>query len=304
MIASALGPVFLLILTGILLRWLDFPGAAFWPGIERLTYYVAFPALLVHRLAQADFSAAAFPQLAMVISGALLITSALAWLIRPLVAADGPAFTSIFQGGIRFNTYIGLAVASALSGDAGLVVAAIALSLMIPLVNILSVLTFSLTNAERRPDPRRLVIGMVTNPLILACLAGVALNITGIGLPGWSAEVLARLGAAALPLGLLAVGVALHPGTVHKDWLAIASASTLKFIVFPTVILFLSSWLELDVLSRQILVLLACLPTATSAYILARQLGGNAVMMANIISVQSLLAFLIMPPWLLLTATG
>ncbi len=304
MIASALGPVFLLILTGALLRRLDFPGATFWPGIERLTYYIAFPALLVHRLALAEFSEAAFPELAAVIVGALLITGGLTWLLRPLVSANGPDFTSVFQGGIRFNTYIGLAVASSLYGDAGLVVAAIAVSLMIPLVNILSVLNFALVNGGSRPDPFRLLTGIASNPLIVACLLGVALNVTHIGLPGWTAETLARLGAAALPLGLLAVGVALRPGTVGKDWRAIVSASVLKFVVFPALVLGLALWWQLDMLSRQILVLLACLPTATSAYILARQLGGNAVMMANIISVQSLLAFIIMPPWLILTGAA
>lgn len=298
MIADALGPVFLLILTGALLRRLDFPGAGFWPGIERLTYYVAFPALLIHRLALADFSGANTVRLAVAITGALLLTCALLWLLRPLVSRNGPDFTSVFQGGIRFNTYIGLAVASALFGNEGLVVAAIAVSLMIPLVNVLCIVNFALIDGDRGPDLRRLVIGVLTNPLIVACLAGSALNLTGVGLPGWSGEVLARLGDAALPLGLLAVGVALNPGTVKSDWTAIVASSLVKFGVFPALMLGLAIWLQLELLTRQVLVLLACLPTATSAYILARQLGGNAVMIANVISVQSLLAFAVMPLWL------
>lgn len=304
MIANALGPVFLLILTGALLRRIDFPGATFWPGIERLTYYIAFPALLVHRLALADFSGASFGTLALVICGALLLTSGLLWLIRPWASRNGPDFTSVFQGGIRFNTYIGLAVASALFGDEGLVIAAIAVSLMIPLVNVLSVMNFALVDEEKGVDLRKLMTGVLTNPLILACLAGIALNLTGIGLPGWPEEVLARLGAAALPLGLLAVGVALSPGTVRQDWPAILASSLVKFGVFPGLMLGLAILLQLELLTRQILVLLACLPTATSAYILARQLGGNAIMMANIISVQSLLAFAAMPVWLVAVGAG
>lgn len=300
MIANALGPVFLLILLGAVLRRIDFPGAAFWPGIERLTYYIAFPALLVHRLALADFSGAEFDALSLAIGGALLLTSGFLWLIRPWSSRNGPDFTSVFQGGIRFNTYIGLAVASALFGDEGLVIAAIAVSLMIPLVNVLSVLNFALVIGERGVNLRKLVTGVLTNPLILACLAGIALNLTGIGLPDWPEEVLARLGAAALPLGLLAVGVALSPATVKEDWSAIVASSLVKFGVFPGLMFGLATFLQLEPLTRQVLVLLACLPTATSAYILARQLGGNAVMMANIISVQSLLAFAIMPVWLML----
>ena len=105
-----------------------------------------------------------------------------------------------------------------------------------------------------------------------------------------------------MPLGLLAVGVALSLGTVRQDWSTIMLASVLKFVVFPGLMLGLASWWQLDLLSRQVLLLLACLPTATSAYILSRQLGGNAVMMANIISAQTLFAFAVIPLWLLLVS--
>lgn len=302
MIADALGPVFLLILLGVLLRRINFPGSAIWPGIEQLTYYLAFPALLVHRLALADFNDAAFATLGLVIGSVLVLASALIWVLRPWLAAAGPDFSSIFQGGIRFNTYIGLAVASALHGDAGLVIAAVAASVMIPLVNVLCVLTLALAHEEGRPDGRRILFGIARNPLILACLLGLALNFSGLGLPGWSEAVLGRLGGAALPLGLLAVGVGLSLGSVRSGGGAIVSASLVKFLVLPALMLGLGRALGLDPLTQQVLVLLGCLPTASSAYILARQMGGNAPLMASIISVQSLLAFALMPPWLALAA--
>ncbi|MDH7942949.1 AEC family transporter [Pseudohongiella sp. SYSU M77423] len=299
MIANALGPIFLLILFGALLRRVNFPGTEFWPGIERLTYYIAFPALLVHRLALADFSNADFGRFALVICSALLLISVLTWIIKPWVSSNAADFTSLFQGAIRFNTYIGLAVASALFGDDGLVIAAIAVSIMIPLVNVLSVICFSLAIDGPLKSPAQVLSGMLTNPLIDACLLGVALNLSGLGLAGaWIETLLATLGSTALPLGLLAVGVALSLDTVRQDWSIILSSSVLKFIVFPGLMLALAIWWQLDLLSRQVLLLLACLPTATSAYILSRQLGGNAPMMANIISAQTLLAFVVMPLWL------
>ncbi|WP_237134301.1 AEC family transporter [Pseudohongiella sp. O18] len=299
MIANALGPVFLLILFGALLRRINFPGAEFWPGIERLTYYIAFPALLVHRLALADFSDADFGRFALVICTALLLTSALTWLIKPWASDNAADFTSLFQGAIRFNTYIGLAVASALFGDAGLVIAAIAVSIMIPLVNVLSVICFSLATDGPGKSPAQVLSGILSNPLIVACLLGVALNLSGLGLMGsWIETLLATLGSTALPLGLLAVGVALSLTTVKQDWPIIACSSMFKFVVMPGLMLGLATWWQLDLLSQQVLLLLACLPTATSAYILARQLGGNAPMMANIISAQTLLAFVVIPVWL------
>ncbi|MEX1057895.1 MAG: AEC family transporter, partial [Natronospirillum sp.] len=140
-----------------------------------------------------------------------------------------------------------------------------------------------------------------TNPLILGCLAGIFLNVTGVGLPGWSADTLRILGAVALPMGLLAVGVALKPTNMGQDWPPILKSSVLKFVLLPGLMFGLATLLQLDPRSTQILLLLGCLPTASSAYILARQMGGDTILMARIITLQTLMAFAIIPLWLALT---
>ncbi|TGG93937.1 AEC family transporter [Natronospirillum operosum] len=298
MIASALGPVFLLILLGAVLNRLDFPGRTYWPGIERLTYYVLFPALLIHRLALTEYAWSILPPLILTLVLALGTVSLLILLTRRWQARDGAALTSVYQGSVRFNTYIGLAAADALFGPAGLAFAAIVLGLKIPLVNIGCVLMFSLALGDARLDWRKVGRELGTNPLILGCVIGLLLNFTGIGLPGWSADTLAFLGATALPLGLLAVGVALAPRALGGDAGAIMRASGFKFLAMPGMLWGFAALLGLDPLMQQVLVLLGCLPTATSAYILARQLGGNATLMANLITAQSLLAFVVIPLWM------
>ena len=298
MIANALGPVFLLIVVGAVLRRVDIPGEQYWPGIERLTYFVAFPALLIHRLALADFTDARIEWYLPVILLSLLAVSTLMWFLRNRISDGHADFTSIFQGGIRFNTYIGLAIASALFGESGLVIAAIALAIMIPLVNLLSVLCFTLGDPQQSLSPRRVLYNVFRNPLIVACIIGVLLNLSQVGLPGWTAELLAQIGAAALPLGLLAVGASLQLATAGQEWRSILYASMFKFLILPATILSLSLLAGLGQEETAILLLISCLPTASSAFILARQLGGNAPMMANIISAQSLFAFAIIPAWL------
>jgi len=234
----------------------------------------------------------------LVISASLLSLSLLIWLLSPWLAKDGPALTSVFQGGIRFNTYIGLAAASALFGDAGLVWAAMAVGVMIPLINVLCVLAFAIAGSQAELSASRVAKQLATNPLILSCLLGLALNATGIGLPGWSAPTLALIGATALPLGLLAVGVALTPRSIGGDVGAILISSLFKFVALPVFMLSFGYWLALPTQALQVLLLLAALPTAASAFILARQLGGDTRLMANIITVQSLLGFVSLPLWL------
>lgn len=295
-IFAALGPVFLLILCGYLLRRIDFPGEHFWPHAERLTYYLLFPALLVHKLAVADIRGTELfgilGNVALMLAGG----SVLLLLARRLVARDTPAFTSVYQGSIRFNSYIGLACVDALYGDPGLVIAAIALALLIPPINILCVSVFHVGLHRGRLGP--LLSSLIRNPLIAGCLVGIALNRSGIGLPGWSADTLALLGSAALPMGLLAVGVALQPRAIHGNAREIASSIVFRFAVMPALLLLGLHWMPLPGIAAHTLLLFACLPTATSSYILARQLGGDATLMANTITVQTLAAFALIPLWL------
>lgn len=108
-IIGALGPLFLLILLGALLGRGPWPGGDFWARLEGLIYYLLFPAMLVATLAEADIRAVPVARLALVLLGSLLLLAVGLWTLRPRLGLDMPAFTSVFQGALRFNTYVGVA---------------------------------------------------------------------------------------------------------------------------------------------------------------------------------------------------
>lgn len=298
MIANALGPVFLLILLGAGLKYIHFAERPFWANLERLTYFVLFPALLIYKLAIADFTNASLAKIAVCIVIVLVAISTLLFLLRASLAKSGAAFTSVFQGSIRFNSYIGLACASVLYGEKGLVLAAVCLALMIPLINLLCIGAFSLVISEDKFHWKNQLVTILKNPLILGCLIGIFLNQTGIGLPGWSADFLRILSTAALPLGLLAVGCALDIRAVNHSIKEILFSSAIKFLALPALMFLLCELFGVEPQTKMILMLFASLPTASSAYILARQLGGDTALMANIITLQTLLAFVAIPVWI------
>lgn len=294
--ATALTPVLLLILVGFGLKRAAFLPEDTWPGMERLTYFVLFPALLVGTLGNQSLDGVPWPGMLAVVVGTLAIaTTALVLWYRLQSSVDGPTFTSIFQGGVRFNTYIALAVAQAFFGYEGLALAAVAAGLIIVLVNLLCVFVLiRFGNAAHRGITlyAREVGG---NPLVLGCTIGWFLSLSGIGLPGITEDILEIVGRAALPLGLLAVGAALKPGAVPGHTRSIAISSIVQFGLKPaSAVLLISSVGLSDVAAAAVLVAFIA-PTAPSAYILARQLGGDAETMASIITFQTLLAFLVMP---------
>ena len=131
LVLGALGPIFTLILLGLGLRRLGFPGEGFWPAVERFTYFLLFPALLVHRLALARLGEYAVGPVATIIVVQLLAMTALVYALRPWLKVDGPAFSSVYQGAVRFNTYVGLAVALAVFHAKGGTVAALVMAITV-----------------------------------------------------------------------------------------------------------------------------------------------------------------------------
>jgi malonate transporter and related proteins len=295
----ALWPLFALIVAGYYLRRWDFPNEAFWPGAERLNYFILFPALLFSSLANAPLDNPALTQLAL----AVMLVLGIAWLalllLRRLRGWRAARFGAFTQGALRFNTYLGLAAVASLFGQEGLTLAALMLALMVPTVNVLSV--WSLT-AERGVSARSLLLPILKNPLILACLGGALVNFAGIGLPGGSGRLLGLLAAASLPLGLFCVGAALKPEQLGGEIPALGWNSLLRLLAMPLLAWAVAYGLRLPAVESSVLVLFFALPTAPTAYVLTRQLGGDSQLMAGLITLQTLLAAASLPLVLMLLA--
>ncbi|RAI40563.1 AEC family transporter [Rhodoplanes roseus] len=293
-ILLALAPIVLLIGFGYGLKHTGFLADAFWPQAERLGYFVLLPALFVHGLATTQMQALPVWQMAVALSGAVLVVGALVVAAKPLMGIDGPAFTSVFQGSVRFNNYVAVTVAVGLFGSQGVTLSAICNAAIVPTVNIFCVFVFA------RFGHARLTAGgilrqIVSNPLVLACAAGLVLQTTGLGLPPGIEPALKALGAASLPLGLLCVGAALDFGAARRWVGPVAVSSAIKFLAMPAVAFGLALAVGLDGPPLATVLLFHAMPTAASAYILARQLGGDAPLMAGITAVQTVLAGLAMP---------
>jgi hypothetical protein len=180
-VIAALLPVFLLIVLGFVLKRSLMRLETQWHGLERLTYYVLFPMLLIQTLVKADLTKVPVAG----VGGALLISalamSLLCLALRPLLARcaiDGPAFTSIFQGATRWQTYVALAVSGSLYGDVGLALASVAMVAIIPLVNVFSVAVLAHYASAEKRSIGSIVMTVACNPLIWACAIGLVLNVT------------------------------------------------------------------------------------------------------------------------------
>ena len=304
-VISALLPVFLLIVLGFILKRSLMRLETQWHGLERLTYYVLFPMLLIQTLVKADLSKVPVAG----VGGALLLSalamSLLCLALRPIFSRwdiDGPAFTSIFQGATRWQTYVALAVSGNLFGETGLALASVAMVAIIPLVNVLSVSVLAHYASPEKQSVRGIVMTVVKNPLIWACAIGLAVNVTHLPLPKIWHEVAEALGRSSLGIGLLVTGAGLHLEGMFRPSLAASVAVFLKLVLMPVIAVALALWFGLSGSNLAIVTACAAVPASSSAYVLARQMGGDAPLLAQIITLQTILAAITMPVAIALAA--
>lgn len=292
---QALAPVFVVILLGYVAKRLHFLGDAFWPDAEKATYYLFFPAILVSKLAVADIGGDHVWPMSLATMGAVLAMAALQLAARRFLGLDGPAFSSVFQGAIRPNTYVGLAAAYGLFGDEGVTLSAVVLVTLIPTVNVLSVAVLSRYGSRGGGGLPRVLRELARNPLVLACLLGFAINLARIPVPESVMSVLTSLGSAALPIGLLAVGAGLEVRAIGQRRWAVVYGTAIKLVLLPLLAALGCAALGVTGHPRVVTIVYAALPVAVSSYILTRQMGGDERLMASIITVQTLAAIATMP---------
>jgi len=286
---NAILPIFFLIIIGYAIKQSPFLRDSFWEDAEKITYYLLFPALLISKVSVADLSQIDALPLILTLWSTVLLVSAIVFIVKPLLKINNAGFTSIYQGSIRFNTYIGLAIVSNLFGENGLVIAVIIAAILIPTVNLLLVLVLQKYNGQNSGKKILSTLkNIITNPLILGCLVGIGINLSNINLPSTIFKTLDILGSTALPIGLLSVGAALTINGLKSTLSPIMIASVIKLGLFPAIAFMLASYFDLALQTKQILVIFSALPSASAAYILAKNMGGDFQLMARIITLQTL----------------
>lgn len=298
MLLITIWPIFALICTGYVLARKAFPSAEFWPAAERLNYFLLFPALLVSSLANAPLHDPQVPRL----GGAAVVTILVASLVlvvarrlRPMPAAR---FGPVLQGVVRFNTYLALAILAMIAGTQGMERAAVYLAVSVPLVNVLAIMALSGAGPSRAPGA--LLRSVVANPLVLACLAGLALALSGTGLPFGTGGFLKLMGQGSLPLGLLCVGAALRPESLRGDLSGLIGTAAARLVLMPLLAAAIARLFGLSGVEALVLVVFSAVPTAPTAYVLTRQLNGDGPFMAGIVTLQTLAVVATIPLVLLL----
>lgn len=295
---NAILPIFLVIILGYALYHGKVAGDDVWSAVEHLCFYLLLPAIVVKTVSRANLTGVPVGDFLAVTFAAVVGMSLLLLLARPLLAKyygmPGPTFTSLFQGAARWHGFMALAIIGPLYGEAGVTLCALALGVMVPVIQIFTVVVLSVYgDAEVKPTPLNVLKRIALNPFIWACSLGLIFNATG--LPKFIYDVLDLVGGGGLGLALLSVGAGLRLSHAVGAKMLVAVGVLIRLVGMPAIVLFAAWAVGLTGLPRTIAVIAGAVPTASTAYVMARKMGGDAELMANIVTFQTIAAAFTVP---------
>lgn len=302
-LALSMLPIPLAILAGYLAAALGAVPRDKWDGINILNFRILIPATLIHALAVADLSSIASGTWILALLATLAVAGgavlALRRMIDPARLPD-PAFTTLFQTTTRWNAFIALAAAGQFLGPEGIALLALAMAVLIPVINIANIVVLVVWGAGRS-SVLAILRSVATNPLVLGSLFGLAVNLSGIGLPQPILQALDLIARAALGMGLLAVGAGILLQRLLDMNLRIWLGTGLRLLLCPSVFLALALALGLTTQEALAGVLIFSVPAAANGYVVAQRMGGDAGLYADVLTWQTILSMITLP--VLISAT-
>ncbi len=297
--ALSILPVLLTILAGYLIAALRVLPRDLWASINTLNFRVLIPATLIHSIAVSDLSGIAsgawVSALLITLAVAALVVLALRFVLSP-AALPNPSFTTIFQTTTRWNAFIALAAAEQFIGTTGIALLALAMAVLIPIINVGNIVVLA-TFGSARVSFGAVVRSILQNPLVIGCAIGLLINLSGMQLPGPLLSAIELVGRAALGMGLLAVGAGIVLTrlleTSWRTWLGIA----LRLVMVPLIFAVLAVVLRLQLDEALAGVLIFGVPAAANGYVVAQRMGGDADLYADLLTWQTILSLVVLPLW-------
>ncbi len=295
MVLNNLFPVFALLLMGKILKNTKFINEGFLATSDRLVYFIFFPCMLFYKIG--GNKAAENIDMALPLAG--LCALFLVFILSTLYIVYGNVTDfeagSFSQSCYRFNTYIGMAIVMTALGEEGIIRFGLLIGVLIPIINILSVSILIWFSGKKYTFTQRagkFFKEALSNPLILACLAGFIFSHMANGFPVFIDNSLKLISMVTLPLALISIGSAFTLKNM-KGYLRLSMISaTFKMIFLPISGVLFMSLFGVTGVAFKAGIIFFCLPTSTAIYILSSQMQSDTDLASASIIFSTLASFL------------
>ena len=303
MILNNLFPVFALIGLGTLLKHIHMTGDHFLKASDRLVYFIFFPVMLFWKIgASPSVDNSATDLIAATICAVAIVYLVSAVCLKVFNVSNFAA-GSYSQSCYRFNTYVGMAVILNALGETGVSRFGILIGFIIPIINVLAVSTLIWYSGQAigtREWLRITLRALVSNPLIIGCLAGMAYSRVVGKFPVFLDNTFRLAAMVTLPLALLSIGGTLTLKNLRHYLGHAFLGAAIKLLVLPIVgWLFLKAF-NASALSFQVGMLFFSLPASPAIIVLSSQLNSDTEFASAAIVLSTLMSFFSMSAVLLI----
>ncbi len=291
-------PLIILIGIGYIIRISGILNDVFFTGAEKFVFKVALPCSLFMSVYGANSGETFSKSLIIFCVTAIAAVFILPCLIVPLFIKENPVRGAFIQGTYRSNFAIfGLPLADRLFPETGKAAASSVMPFAIPMFNIFAVVILSVfAPVEKKQSVfrtlRKCLFGIVTNPLIIGIVLALPFMIFSVSLPEPLTATVSYIGDIATPLALICLGATLNLKIGKNKILLALLASVIKVAVIPTAVLAVAVALGYRSVDLGIILILFGSPTAVSSYIMAKNMGSDSDLAAQILVMSTVLCSL------------
>lgn len=294
-------PIFLITILGSLIKkhWIN--SSEFWRGLEKLSYYVLFPAVIFNSIILTDLASSNTSKLTTGLMLSTIIVSIGLIFYRHKKKMNKMQFTSIFQGSTRYNSYILFGVSNALFDDQGLAIVSVMSAYMMAFTNILAIIIFIIfvPNKETHNTKKDIITSSIkiiyTNPLIISSILGFAFNYFGGELNLGVQKTISSVADSAFAIGMFNIGASLKFVSLKDYYPQLILTSIVKLLILPLVTFLILLSMSIEGMDQSIGILYSTLPCASSSYTLSKQLGGDHDLMSSIITFTTIVSVISLP---------
>jgi predicted permease len=284
---NAVLPIFIIMALGYCARLVKVIGRDDVPRLNKMAFNFFMPFLMFYNIYTSDLSSSLKPMLIGYACGGVLCAYALS-LGYVLLTEKKPERRGVMIQGIYRSNFviIGLPIAASLLGTSELGTVAVLVAIIVPLFNVLAVITLETFNGER-VDAGGIILDILKNPLILSSAAGILALIVGLKLPKFIVSVLSGMSSATTPLLLFLLGAFFQFDGIRKYARDLVKVCIGRLIVIPAIFLTIAYFLGFRGVDFVALIGVFGSATAVSSFTMAQQMGGEAELAGDIVVVTS-----------------
>lgn len=302
---NATMPVFFVMVVGYLLGRMGFLPPAFCKAADKLCFKITLPVMLFLNMGSVDILHEFQPKFVLFCFAATLIGILLVWAGAKRFLRDKTLVGEFVQAGYRSSAAVlGVAFIQNIYGSAGM--APLMILGSVPLFNIFAVLILMLESPEQRgtPNPKQLLRGVVTNPILLGIVFGTVYALLPFTLPQMVTKTMSNIASLTTPLSLLSIGASFEGTKAIKKLGPTVAAAFIKTIGLAAT--FLPCAVALGFRNEELVALLIMLgsPTTPSAYVMSKNMGHEGVLTSSCIALTTLLSALILTGWIFILRSG